>query len=336
MKRTIALLFASALVGQTAIAQEIDTELIPEESATDVLDTGWRATLTLGASGSTVANKRVVGQTDGTSVTLGTTINGEAEYLTGPHEVRLSAGLEEYFTRTPVIDEFVKTADNLSVEAIYFYHIPSIDWLGPFGRLAVDTPLFKGFDVRAEEQTYLISRTDGTTETRVGDRLLLTESFQPATLRQSAGMFARPVREEEIEIDIRIGAGAREIAADGALVVADDEDTDEIEVNELENYSQVGLESVLEIAGSFDESRLSYFFTFESLLPFHDSNDDGDLSVTERADLEIAVGTGVRLVSWASLDYVFRADRIPALLDDWQLSNNLLLTLTYTVTTDDE
>ena len=335
MKRTIATLFASALIGQTALAQEVTTELIPEESATDVLDTGWRGTLTLGASGSTVANKRVVGQADGASVTLGASITGEAEYLTGPHEVRLRAGLEEYFTRTPVIDEFVKTADNLNVEAIYFYHIPAIDWLGPFGRLAVDTPLFKGFDVRADESTYTISRVDGTVDTRVSDRLLLTESFQPATLRQSVGMFARPVREEQLVVDIRVGAGAREIAADGALVVTDDDATDVIEVTEIENYSQVGLESVLELTGTFDESRLSYFFTFESLLPFYDSADDADQSVTERADLEIAVGTGVRLVSWASLDYVFRADRLPAILDDWQLSNNLLLTLSYTVSSDE-
>ncbi len=335
MKRTIATLFASALIGQTALAQEVTTELIPEESATDVLDTGWRGTLTLGASGSTVANKRVVGQADGASVTLGASITGEAEYLTGPHEVRLSAGLEEYFTRTPVIDEFVKTADNLNVEAIYFYHIPTVDWLGPFGRLAVDTPLFKGFDVRADESTYAISRVDGTVDTRVSDRLLLTESFQPATLRQSVGMFARPVREEQLVVDIRVGAGAREIAADGALVVTDDDATDVIEVTEIENYSQVGLESVLELTGTFDESRLSYFFTFESLLPFYDSADDADQSVTERADLEIAVGAGVRLVSWASLDYVFRADRLPAILDDWQLSNNLLLTLSYTVSSDE-
>jgi len=36
-------------------------------------------------------------------------------------------------------------------------------------------------------------------------------------------------------------------------------------------------------------------------------------------------------LSWASLDYSFKAIREPQLLDKWQVQNNLLLSFAYTL-----
>ena len=336
---TLAALASLVLATSAALAQDevvVDPDLIPTESTTtEVLDTGWYGQLDLSSSINAAANTDVIGQANGQSWTIGFAFDGRADYLRGQHEWRNSLYLAETFTRTPTISEFIKTADELNLESLYYYHLPRADWFGPFARFAMDTALFKGFDVRADDVSYVLTRVDGTQETSVRDRILLTGALAPLTLRQSVGLFARPVHEEAIDIDIRTGFGARETFADGELRVDGTEEladgSTQVNVVELQSFTQAGSETALVISGAFEDGRITYESTLDVLVPFINTLEDGNRSAGELTNIEYIFNVGFGLVDWASVDYQFKAVRVPQLVEDWQRSHNLLLTFRATL-----
>jgi hypothetical protein len=313
-----------------ASASALENEFISDEVPTGLSREGaWTFNLNVNSSANVSSNRRVVGQLEGTGITVGLSLGGEIRYDGGPHEFRNTLSIEESFSRTPVVDEFVKSADSFIFESIYYYHLPTADWFGPFARFRMDTALFQGFDVRPDAVTYSVSQVNGDVIPVVADRLRLTDGFNPLTLKQSVGAFAQPIRETEVNVDFRLGLGSRQTFADGQLVLADDVDTaDFIEVNELQNFSQVGAETVLEVTGSFEEERVSYLASAEALFPFVDSlGEESGRSTIEATNVEIRAEIAFALTDWASLNYQLRAMRIPSLVEDWQVSNGLLLTL---------
>lgn len=333
----VAFVAALVLVPLAATAQDaVDPDYIPTESTeVEVLDTGWYGQLDLSSSVNAASNRDVIGQSNGQSWTIGFAFDGRADYLRGQHEWRNSLYLAETFTRTPAIDEFIKTADELSLESLYYYHLPGADWFGPFARFAMNTALFKGFDVRASDVSYVLTRVDGSQEVSVRDRILLTGAFAPLTLRESVGVFARPINEEAIDIDIRTGFGARETFADGELRVDEvtelDDGTTQVDLVELQSFTQAGSETALVISGSFEDGRVNYESTLDVLVPFINTLEDDNRSAGELTNIEYVFNLGFGLVDWASVDYQFKAVRVPALLDDWQRSHNLLLTFRATL-----
>lgn len=309
-----------------AAAQEYVPDELESVAEVGVRPDGWTHTFTLGAALQISGSHQVPGQSNGATVTLSLSTAYDAELWAGQHELHLSAGLIEALSRTPIIDDFVKSSDQLSAEAIYFYHLPSAPWFGPFARAAGRTSLFEGIDVRAEDVTYL---RDG--ETIVADRLHLTDSFAPTYLKQSLGVFARPHESEPLTIDIRLGAGAREVLADGNFVVNDDEATDEIEVDRLRTYAQTGGELAVAMNGSRDGGRINYGAHYEMLVPFYDSIDD-DLEPIDATNYEIGANFGAALASWASVQYELGLLKVPQVIDDWQVTNMLLLSFDYGLT----
>lgn len=331
-------LLAGMLVGSTATAQD-DPEYVPDEDilATQGKDDGWDFILSIGATGNVSQNDSVIGQPDGTSITLGSKINFGADYISKSHEVRNRLNLSNTFTQTPVVPEFVRTSDTLELESIYYYHFESVPWLGPFVRLNLETSIFVGEDVRAENARYIIREADGGTRDVVDARLRLTDPFQPMRLKQSVGLFARPLDYKWLGVEFRLGVGAREILAEGGLAINDNPDTTEIEVDELSDSFQAGGEAVATIGGALFGKRVTYKAGAEALIPFVSETDaDQDKSITELTNIEVFAQVSFKLVEWASLDYEFRALRQPVLLDEFQIQNNLLLTFGYTLLGEDE
>jgi len=289
---------------------------------------GWVPGLAIGASFNLLDSRAVVGQQDGTTVTLGGAVDGSLELNAGIHEWRNTLSASAATARTPLTEEFVKTGDGLSVETIYLVHV--IEVFGPFARLAMDTQMFAASDVRATAVDYVVSNLDGTTSEFTGRRLALTEPFQPLTLKESLGVFVQPVRRLELELEARGGLGAQETFAEGGLAITDDEATAALEVSEVDDNFQVGAELVINAWGFVDEAkRISYSAGFGVLFPFVTSAlPDGDeRNLGQLTSVEAKLGLNVKLFDWASLGYRLEAARMPLLVDDWQVSNNLLLTL---------
>jgi hypothetical protein len=220
----------------------------------------------------------------------------------------------------------VKSRDSLNVESVYLYHV--VPMFGPFGRIVLDTALFRGTDVRPGPTTYHIQRRDGTTDTRTGDRLALTGPLQPLTLKQSLGAFFRPVTRDEVNLELRAGGGGRETIARDELAIADDASTPAIEAVELDNVYQLGVEVTAQVWGALYEKRVLYRASAEAMTPIaHSALRAGDdRSALELTNIAVVGTLSFKLVEWASLDYELRAVREPQLLDELQVQNNLLLT----------
>ena len=291
-------------------------------------DQGWDGRLRVGASLAFSSSSNVVGQQDGETFTIGLTLDGGIDYVKGAHDWRNSLTLQEAFSSTPVVPDIVSTTDRLFLESVYSYKV--LPWIGPFGRLALDTKVLSGFDHRAAPVDYAVEGDAAVKKDR--KRLKLTSPFEPLTFKQSVGAFARPFEEPWMKIETRGGVGFREIFAEGGLVVKDDDTTPEIDVARLHDYQLIGAEIAAYVSGEIYEKKVAYKVGGEVLLPFFDTSPgSSDKSFGDQINAELGAKISFKLVEWASVDYEFKAIRQPQLIDEWQIQNNLLLTIGYTL-----
>lgn len=322
------------VVGTTSTASAQDQELVPDKIESKKREDGWYPKLVIGASFSFAHSSNVVGAQNGQTWNIGPAVDFQLDFYSGMHEWRTTIGIKEVFTRTPLIDEFVKTVDNLHLDSIYLLHIPSVPWLGPFARFSMDTSMFPSEDVRPSSSKYTITELDGTTRDVDSDRLDLTDAFAPMLLKQAVGMFAQPVDRDTVKLEFRVGVGAQEMFVQDGLGLTDDGATDAIEVKRLEDYQLVGAEVFAGVSGTitFEElgkdRPLVYGASAEVLFPFYSSIDQGKSKI-ELTTVDIQASLGIKLFSWMSLDYNFRALRQPLLVDEFQIQNNLLLNFSY-------
>jgi hypothetical protein len=315
------LLLAAQLLAQEEEGPEYIVDKL-DDSKKDGVD--WR--IDSGATFDLNDNRNVIGQQDGTAMTFGYKFDAGVDIRGDGHEWRNSITLAAGMGLTPGIDQMVKTRDVHTFETIYLYHV--VDWFGPFARFAAETNAHAGAAVTGEPTTYAISNLDGTTDTRTTRKLQLTDPFRPTRLKESLGLFAQPVARDPISVEFRAGAGAREIFAADQRAVTDNADTPEVEVSELDDVNQLGAEVVFEIWGHFVEKKLNYKLKAEAMTPFlHNELPAGDdRSAFELTNISLLASLSLKVVEWASLDYEFRADREPQLLDDFQIRNHLLVT----------
>ncbi|MCA9667021.1 MAG: DUF3078 domain-containing protein [Myxococcales bacterium] len=333
---TTALLLAALLVAPTAWAGDTTKEslLLKDMKAKDLKQTGWDVSLSIGATLAVAQSSNVVGRIDGTSFTFGANLKAGLNYIKAVHEWRNKLLLTNTFTRTPALDVFAKTNDIVSFDSIYLYKLKAVPWLGPFARAQLDTTLFPGYDFRAAPTDYVIDA--GTANARVftSDQLRLTDPFSPLTLRQSIGVFAKPLSRTWLNVEIKAGFGARETFADGQLALADDDATaNQVEVKALSDFAQGGPVGNLLLTGTLSSKRVSYSFEAEVFVPVIK---DSDKSAGDLTNVLFDFNISFKLVSWASLDYQFKAVRDPQLVDHFQIQNNLLLTFAYTLLESDQ
>ncbi|PIE20315.1 MAG: hypothetical protein CSA66_00760 [Proteobacteria bacterium] len=319
----------SALLVATAAFAGADPGLLPTQGdivkESEKKDSAWDPSLSLGASLALSSNSDVVGQPDGSSYTVGLNLHGSLNYLKEMHDWRNTLKIQEVFSRTPIIDSWVKTIDQLLIESIYYMRITPR--FGPFASFKMETAIFEGFDVRGADTTYVLAGDTLATSVR---RIKLTDAFQPLVLKESIGVFYRPIAEDFLGINLRAGFGAHETFAAGALVVDDSADTAELELRELEDFVQAGAVIGLEAKGELEDGRVSYSAHGEVMFPL--INDDAeDRSVMDLTNYDFGVKIAFKLFEWASLDYEFKAYLQPQVSEDWQVQNNLLLTLSYTL-----
>jgi len=99
------------------------------------------------------------------------------------------------------------------------------------------------------------------------------------------------------------------------------------EVVELQDFKQVGLQIEVELGGKV-APQLSYAFRLELMLPFYTDIDTGKLGGFDLMNADLTFKLGLKLSSWASLDYLFSAKRMPLIVNQWQVVNNLVLSIT--------
>ena len=345
MKRLATRLLGMAallLLSQAALA--LDKDVIGDVNKPPAPRTveGWDGTLTVGGNVAMGHLYQVVGAQNGLSFAIGGTFTGELDYTMGSHDWRSTLGLLEGYAYGPPLKRFVKSADDVKFETTYYYHIPTVEWLGPFARFTINTVIFEGTDQRPTDVVYQVTDRDGTvTDKRPDDHLKLSSSFMPTTLKEGVGLFARPISEEAVEVEFRLGIGAREVFANGQYTVkgvdagaatGPNGPLDLVHVSATENYQQAGGELGAIVQGSAYEKKLLYQAWAEAMMPFWRKKDPGDDAANWRmTNLEFGAKLSFKLVDWCSVDYLFKTVRQPQLSEDFQITNSLLVTFAYTL-----
>jgi hypothetical protein len=312
-----ALLGAALVTGLALPAYALETEYVPEDdsSAGEEKTEGWYHTVELG---------------------LGLRLGARwiAEMFRGQHEFRNTLSLNEALTRTPLIDGFVIANDSFKEEALYFYHLPKIEWFGPFARYSFATSIFQGTDVRPTEIDYLRTRQNGNTQDFLNrSRLQLTNVFAPSRMRESIGVFAEPISGDAFNVDLRLGVGALQVWGAGNFIVdevvegAGADGRDQALVSELDTFGQAGAEFAVEASGTNETGTISYSATFDMLTPFLNTAASDDLSAWEATNYEAGINLGFAANEWLGVSYQFNALKVPSLVDEWQVTNQLLVTV---------
>lgn len=290
---------------------------------------GWTPGIAIGATFNLNDSRQVVGQQDGTAFTLGAAVDASLEFNQGRHEWRNNLRAGAGATRAPALGEFVKTADGLKFESIYLLH--AVEIFGPFARVGLDTNMFPSLDIRPTAVSYAVANRDGTTANYTGRRLSLTDAFKPLTLKESIGAFIQPIHEERITFEGRAGIGAQETFAEGQIAIADDAKTaDVIEAKALNDFYEIGAEGVANAWGKIDDAkRVSYVVGVGVLVPFaHTDLAKGDTrGIADLINVDINAGLHVKIFDWASIDYRLGVVRQPLLVEAWQVTNTLLVTV---------
>lgn len=325
--------FSNPLLAQGTTADDAfipATQMAKSESTVS----GWDQYLGGSIYGNLNESKDVVGKADGSSTTLGLRLDGDLDYRRNGNEWRNNLGLNTSYARTPILDEYVKSEDILKLTSIYLFHIPEVEWAGPFVRASADTAMFAGYDNQAEAQTYEIARQDGSIAQEDTDRLKLTDSFRPLKLKQSFGAFVQPLSESWLAFEVRSGMGFRQLIADGQLVITDDAATDVVEVNELGNYNKYGYEVGLELRGKTTNKLVSYQLSTDMLIPTYESDKatGDDRSPFEKRVVDIDAKVSFHLVEWASIDYLLKSTRDPSISDKTQQSQTIMFSMNHTIT----
>lgn len=321
------LLAAAPAVADDPPKADVKKEYVDIKFDAPPKERGLEIGIKAGATMSLNDSRSVLGQPDGLAFTFGIKFDGAAIYRNGNHEWRSSVAMNQMLSRTPAIPEFIKAADSFALESTYLYFFRP--WVGPFVRFTLNSLLLRSFDVRAAPTPYLIKRPDGTTYTVVSQRLTLADPLRPLTMKESVGPFLRPLNEERVNIEIRAGLGALQTLAAGALGIKDDSKTAEVEVDELKDVYQLGLEASFEIWGAILQKRISYKVATGLLIPSaRSAQAAGDeRTALQLTNLDFGAALSFKLVEWASLDYELRVMRQPQLTDAVQVRNGMLLTL---------
>lgn len=309
--------------------QKKAAEKLKEKEAKD----GWKRKLSVGATGSATSSTSVVGAVDGTTTQVGLLLDGESTLTSGSHEWQTVLKLQHARTRTPVMDAWVKSQDNLEIQSTWTYRLGALPWVGPFARAKLQTQVTTGYDVRPTDVNVVQTAVDGSSKTVLAEAesdIDLTSPFEPIVVAETAGAFAKPIEGKKLNLDLKLGVGGQHIFARGGYALTGfDAPTATVKVKEIETSHQVGGEGELEAKGELNEL-VKWRGKARLFLPLVTASEQA-VSGAAAMTTEISATLSVKLAKWASLDYVLNVRRLPLVLRDWQVQHGLLLTTGFNV-----
>ena len=191
---------------------------------------------------------------DRASLNFSGQIRNRSRYNSEQHFADLRLIIEEGFTKEEG-DALRKSVDEFEIRTTYIFRFSPV--LGPYLRGVLQTKLFPRDQLFAEPQSLTLFDPENRV---IGVRSDVIEfdlepSFFPLNLRQGFGINSRLYRSFPLNIDLRIGLGARQnIASDSFELLADGQS-----VRELENSSSTGLEAL-----RIMDARWSRYFSIDS------------------------------------------------------------------------
>ncbi len=185
-------------------------------------------------------------------------------------------------------------------------------------RFGLLTNIFEAQTLATEPITVAYNRLDGSRElvaVAANDQYSTADSFGSLRLREGFGINVRLLRNERATINWRGGVGFRQNLFSNAFVVSDLAATPELDLFEIDDFNQEGLETTL-LANVTLANRLSYLGDLEI---FADVDDTGNPTIDWRNTLSY------RLSRYLSLDFTYDLLDFPQVSDQTQVRRSLLL-----------
>lgn len=151
----------------------------------------------------------------GWSVALNLFFDVTARMSLGAHRWLSRFELEQGQTRPQGADRYRSLRDRFFLHTIYSYAL--VQWFGPYVRTGAESkvlPRTEEFDSPRE-----IFDEDGVSLGTLERVRLATSFFAPTELIQGAGGNVQIFRSRDIELDVRLGVGARQVIPRGAMVL---------------------------------------------------------------------------------------------------------------------
>src|SRR5262249_55640750 len=163
----------------------------------------------------------LAGQAQGWKLSFAVFFDGMARYASGPHVWLTQISAEEGQTRVLSQDFFQSDTDRVYLNSVYTYNL--LPWFGPYARVGFETKLLPRYQLLDPPRDVVVLDTNGQ---QVGtltaaSRIELGSTFAPTQLKQGAGGNFRVLRKSFLELDLRVGLGARQTFAGGLKVYQD-------------------------------------------------------------------------------------------------------------------
>ncbi len=222
----------------------------------------------------------------------------------------------EYGTGKSEGERAKKSADALRLDSIYNYNFTPV--VSAYGRGALSSTYTKGFQYYTDPVD-AVFLDDRPAELQT-HRVQVADSFDPINLEQGVGLGLTLYKNEDdtSHLKFRLGVGARELIVSNYYTEQDDADTSTLEFAPVEDYSDTGLDSGIDLKiGLFQQAQLvsavSAFYGFQ----------DEFWKVTWDTALTIGLGKffGVSLTNSMIYDEM--------VFEDPQWKSGTLLTLSY-------
>ncbi|MDA3864047.1 MAG: hypothetical protein PF689_09310 [Deltaproteobacteria bacterium] len=296
---------------------------------------GWDGLLKTSGSISWAHSDNVMGQTDGATWNIGYILNGKLAYLSKKgHEWSNNLNWQLNYLKTPLLDEFAKGMDNFEISSAYLFHIPDYEWMGPFAQLGLKTAIMDGYYLAATPMNVEYRNPKGepieTVAFATQERIDLTKFFSPLVIKQSLGYFLKPLTKKQAKVFIQAGGGAWEIFGRNGWAVRDDAaTTDTLEVQKIEDTFQVGAELSVGIEGVIRKN-FNYELKANLLYPFY-HNSETDMTGMDLLNMDFEVKAGLKLNKYVSINYSFKAVKMPLVSEEWQIQNGVVLSFNMTL-----
>ncbi len=304
----------------------------------------WRLGLIVGGDLSWSRADNVVGREFGNTVTMNAFVDWSMRYLDPHHSLIGRLQIDEGQTVVPGQDFLAwrqKTNDEIDMDVIYTYRL--LPWLGPYVRFGLDTNLFPGWKTfdRMDpelEKDVLFLDSDGQQIARktppqagVIWQEQLADSFDPLELKEGIGVSFDLSPWQMLDFHLRLGFGARNYlvrslfkAQDGVVDDADDPCHEFNCFQRVDSSNLLGLEATMILS-----ARLTRWFMIDTeldtLLPFVGDGGGQNPVINWKNTLSL------RLVSFASVAYVFRLDLDRQLTTELQFEQRILLRFTFDI-----
>ncbi len=351
----------AAVQGDSTITIDADDVLQDQTVEKSVRDSfsradGWYPKLHIGGTAQLNYNKDVDGVDDGIAFTFGLVINAAADRVwdfgdSGKLEWQNKLDIEDAMTKTPTLDDFVKSKDKFDFETKLLYRVPNVEWLAPFLSFRLQTSLFPSKYISDKDITlrYYDKNTDidgkldthneenrtgllGTRELEAQDGYKLTDSGNPLVLTEKLGIIFDAYQSTPFNASFQVSVAGQELVVTGEdQYVAFDDDSDDAyyDVRKLISTNALGLDFTAKFNGVLVE-RFNWEAFGRLYYPFIVDEDHG-LDGADLIHAEIGAKVSVKISDWGSFDYTLEVKRDPFVTTLWQISTNVLFTVGFDI-----